>query len=71
MVTIGKLGKGKESYYLDSIADGADDYYAGEGEAPGRWTGTGAVELELSGEVERAELRAVLSDRVRAKKLAQ
>jgi conjugative relaxase-like TrwC/TraI family protein len=63
MVTIGKLGKGKESYYLDSVADGAEDYYAGEGEAPGRWTCAGARELELSGEVERAELRAVLSAR--------
>lgn len=63
MVTIGKLGKGKESYYLDSVATGAEDYYAGEGEAPGRWSGDGASELELSGEVERAELQAVLAAR--------
>lgn len=63
MVTIGKLGRGKESYYLDSVATGAEDYYAGEGEAPGRWSGAGSAELELSGEVERAELQAVLSAR--------
>jgi conjugative relaxase-like TrwC/TraI family protein len=61
MVSIGKLGKGQETYYLDSVAGGADDYYSGEGEAPGRWTGSGASELGLSGEVERGQLHAVLS----------
>src|SRR5215217_3759110 len=45
MVSIGKLGKGQETYYLDSVAGGADDYYSGEGEAPGRWTASGASEL--------------------------
>src|SRR5215216_3832841 len=53
MVSIGKLGKGQETYYLDSVAGGADDYYSGEGEAPGRWTGSGASELGLEGTVER------------------
>lgn len=61
MVTIGKLGKGQESYYLDSVASGAEDYYAGEGETPGEWTGSAASELGLDGEVERAQLRAVLA----------
>src|ERR687897_1801382 len=63
MVTIGKLGKGQEVYYLDSVAGGADDYYSGEGEAPGRWTGSGAAELGLEGQVEREQLGAVLSAR--------
>src|SRR5918995_5624865 len=63
MVTIGKLGKGQEVYYLDSVAGGADDYYSGEGEAPGRWTGSGAAELGLEGQVERKQLGAVLSAR--------
>ena len=63
MVSIGKLGKGQETYYLDSVAGGADDYYSGEGEAPGRWTGSGAAELGLSGEVERDQLHAVLAGR--------
>jgi conjugative relaxase-like TrwC/TraI family protein len=63
MVTIGKLGKGQETYYLDSVASGADDYYSGEGEAPGRWTGSGAAELGLEGQVEREQLGAVLSAR--------
>src|ERR687898_2258097 len=63
MVTIGKLGKGQETYYLDSVAGGADDYYSGEGEAPGRWTGDGASELGLEGTVERDQLHAVLAGR--------
>ena len=61
MVTIGKLGKGQESYYLDSVASGAEDYYAGEGEAPGQWTGAAASELGLAGEVQSHELNAVLA----------
>jgi conjugative relaxase-like TrwC/TraI family protein len=63
MVSIGKLGKGQETYYLDSVAGGADDYYSGEGEAPGRWTGDGASELGLEGTVERDQLHAVLAGR--------
>jgi conjugative relaxase-like TrwC/TraI family protein len=63
MVSIGKLGKGQETYYLDSVAGGADDYYSGEGEAPGRWAGSGASELGLEGTVERDQLHAVLAGR--------
>src|SRR5215218_10864022 len=63
MVTIGKLGKGQETYYLDSVGGGADDYYSGEGEAPGRWMGSGASELGLEGTIEREELHAVLAGR--------
>src|ERR687897_203767 len=63
MVTIGKLGKGQETYYLDSVAGGADDYYSGEGEAPGRWSGSGTAELGLVGQVEREQLGAVLGGR--------
>src|SRR5215207_6393262 len=63
MVSIGKLGKGQETYYLDSVGGGADDYYSGEGEAPGRWTGSGASDLGLEGTVERDQLHAVLAGR--------
>src|SRR5256885_16122465 len=31
---------------------GLDDYYAGRGESPGIWAGSGAAELELSGVVD-------------------
>ena len=35
MLSIGKLGIGQERYYLDKVAEGAEDYYSGEGEAEG------------------------------------
>jgi conjugative relaxase-like TrwC/TraI family protein len=63
MVSIGKLGKGQETYYLDSVAGGTDDYYSGEGETPGHWIGSGASELGLEGTIEREELHAVLAGR--------
>jgi hypothetical protein len=31
MLTIGKLGIGQENYYLEKVAEGAEDYYSGEG----------------------------------------
>ena len=33
---------GQESYYLETVANGVEDYYVGHGEAPGRWLGTHA-----------------------------
>ncbi len=42
MLSIGKLGRGQERYYLDKVAEGAEDYYSGEGEAPGEWIGDAA-----------------------------
>ena len=35
MLSIGKLGKGQERYYLEKVAEGAEDYYSGEGEEAG------------------------------------
>ena len=51
MLTIGKLGAGQEAYYLDKVAQGSEDYYTGEGETEGRWTGDAASELGLEGNV--------------------
>lgn len=48
MLSIGKLAKGQEGYYLDAVARGVEDYYL-EGEAPGRWLGAGTALLGLSG----------------------
>jgi hypothetical protein len=28
MLSIGKLGTGQESYYLEKVAEGAEDYYS-------------------------------------------
>jgi conjugative relaxase-like TrwC/TraI family protein len=63
MLSIGKLGKGQERYYLDKVAEGAEDYYSGEGEAAGEWLGDAAENLGLSGEVEAAQLEAMLTGR--------
>ncbi len=50
MLSIGKLGIGQERYYLDKVAEGAEDYYSGEGEAPGEWIGDAAARLGLDGD---------------------
>lgn len=62
MLSVWKLGVGQESYYLNSVADGVEDYYVG-GEAPGRWTASSDRLLGLSGEVDGGDLRAVLEGR--------
>jgi Ti-type conjugative transfer relaxase TraA len=51
MLTIGKLAAGPTAgrYYVDQVAQGREDYYAGEGEAPGEWRGSGAASLGLDG----------------------
>src|SRR6266540_6430276 len=61
MMSLWKLRVGVESYYLAQIASGLDEYYTGAGEAPGRWTGSGAPLLDLDGQVAGDDLRAVLA----------
>src|SRR3954471_9422020 len=53
MLSIGKVGGGQASpsYYVEHVAQGAEDYYAGKGEARGRWHGKGAEGRGLSGPV--------------------
>ena len=63
MLTIGKLGRGQERYYLEKVAEGAEDYYAGEGEAAGYWLGDAAEELGLQGRVDPKQLTAMLTGR--------
>jgi conjugative relaxase-like TrwC/TraI family protein len=63
MLSIGKLGIGQERYYLDKVAEGAEDYYSGEGEAEGQWLGDAAAELGLDGAVEAEQLTAMLTGR--------
>ena len=61
-LSIGKLAKGQEGYYLDAVARGVEDYYL-EGEAPGRWLGAGAAVLGLAGEIDSNALAAALDGR--------
>ncbi|HSK50454.1 MAG TPA: MobF family relaxase [Solirubrobacterales bacterium] len=61
MLSIGKLGAGQERYYLEQVAQGAEDYYSGEGEAEGQWLGEAAEDLGLSGSVEADQLTAMLT----------
>jgi len=61
VLSIGKLGAGQADYYLEAVGQGAEDYYAGAGEAPGSWAGSAADELELSGQVEGELLHRALS----------
>ena len=63
MLTIAKLAAGGEDYYLSTVAPTVEDYYTGEGEAPGRWIGRGAETLALSGVVAPVALRHVLGAR--------
>lgn len=63
MLSIGKLGTGQETYYLEKVAEGAEDYYSGEGEVAGQWMGDAAAELGLSGQVGADQLTAMLTGR--------
>jgi conjugative relaxase-like TrwC/TraI family protein len=69
MLTTGKIGGTgggqwrSSEYYTEQVARGAEDYYAGHGEAPGTWTGAGAAGLGLRGEVGEGELEALFERR--------
>jgi conjugative relaxase-like TrwC/TraI family protein len=60
VLNIGKLSAGATAYYIREVATSAEDYYSGRGEHPGRWVGSLADELGLSGEVEPEQFRRVL-----------
>lgn len=63
MLSLGKLAAGPAPghYYEDAIGHGREDYYAGEGEQPGRWTGAGAEDLGLVGFVADGQIRLLLA----------
>jgi conjugative relaxase-like TrwC/TraI family protein len=63
MLSIGKMGLGQDRYYLGKVAEGAEDYYSGEGQAEGQWLGRAAEELELTGKVDGDRLVAMLTGR--------
>lgn len=60
---MGGLTPGHADYFEGEVARGREDYYAGRGEAPGQWRGTGAAEAGLSGLVEAGDLAALFQQR--------
>jgi conjugative relaxase-like TrwC/TraI family protein len=64
MLSLGKVtggDAGNAAYYVEAVAASAEDYYAGDGEAPGRWAGAGIGALgrvrgQVVTEVEGREL---------------
>jgi conjugative relaxase-like TrwC/TraI family protein len=60
VVSIGKIAVGQHRYYEQQVAQGADDYYTGRGEVPGRWSGAGARALGLSGRVSGGQFNALV-----------
>ncbi len=60
MLSVAKLALGQEAYYEQQVALGLDDYYAGRGESPGLWAGSGAEGLDLSGVVCDGDLGTLL-----------
>src|SRR5437899_6774567 len=61
MLSLAKLGRGREEYYLRAVGADASKYYSEHGEVAGLWLGGGAAELGLRGRVEDAALLAVLA----------
>ena len=60
VLSVAKLTLGQEAYYEQQVAGGLDDYYAGRGESPGLWAGSGASALGLVGVVEDGGLGTLL-----------
>jgi conjugative relaxase-like TrwC/TraI family protein len=63
VLSIGKLTVEQSGYYERQVAQGRDDYYAGRGESPGRWTGRGRGILGLAGEVDKDGFAALMEGR--------
>jgi conjugative relaxase-like TrwC/TraI family protein len=61
MLTLAKLGRGREDYYLRAVGADASQYYSEQGEVAGLWLGGGTAELGLRGRVEDAALLALLA----------
>lgn len=61
MLSIGKITEANRSYHLEQVAQNAEEYYSGKGEAEGMWLGGGAEEFELAGVVGEEAFNAVLN----------
>jgi conjugative relaxase-like TrwC/TraI family protein len=61
MLSLAKIGRGREDYHLRAVGADASTYYSEHGEVAGRWLGGGAAALSLEGRVEDPALLAVLA----------
>lgn len=61
MINIGKLRAASASYYLSAVAQDRIGYYVGNGEAPGRWCGSLATDLDLDGDVGPEQFQRLLA----------
>lgn len=60
VASVGQIAAGTGYEYLaNEVATSKHDYYAGRGEAPGVWAGSGCAELELAGRVESRDMEAL------------
>ena len=60
VASVGRITAGAGYDYLTrDVATSRHDYYAGRGEAPGVWAGSGCVELELAGVVDPEVMAAL------------
>src|SRR5262249_11223360 len=56
-----KIGRRNANYWINAVAEGAEDYYTKPGEAPGKWLGTLAAEFGFEGEIGAEEYAALLA----------
>ena len=61
MLSLAKLGRGREDYHLRAVGADASQYYSERGEVAGRWLGGGAEAQRLRGRVQDQALLAVLA----------
>ena len=62
-MNVGKVLAGSVDYYVEQVADSAEEYYSVRGEAQGIWLGRGADKFGLTGDVKADAFRAVLHGR--------
>lgn len=60
MLSIGKISPENKTYHLEQVADSAEEYYTGRGEAEGEWLGIEMATYELGGKVEAKEFLRLL-----------
>jgi conjugative relaxase-like TrwC/TraI family protein len=61
VLSLARIGRGREDYHLRAVGADASAYYSERGEVAGLWLGGGAEALGLQGHVEDQALLAVLA----------